>query len=271
MDDIARFKQALPADLRRRIADRTWTENTIGCSDVRVFHVSGRGYLKIAPVGSPSAAPDLRGEFNRLAWLHAQALPVPQPLYYAIDNGTQFMLMGEIRGLPSFDDQFRLHHPRQVIHGLAEGLRRLHSLDITRCPFDSRLDVLIPAAQANVAAGRIDPAHVDPVYQGRSADDMLDEILTTRPQGEDLVFAHGDYCMPNVMFDADSATLTGFIDLGTAGVADRYLDLALAARSITFNWGAEWVAPFFDAYGIAAPDARKIAFFKLLDELTWLA
>ncbi len=53
---------------------------------------------------------------------------------------------------------------------------------------------------------------------------------------------------------------------GAPEVADRYQDLALAARSIDYNFGAEWIAPFFDAYDISPVDQTKVSFYQLLDE-----
>ncbi len=74
---------------------------------------------------------------------------------------------------------------------------------------------------------------------------------------------HGDYCLPNVVL-RDGA-VAGFIDVGRAGVADRHQDFACAARSIAYNYGEQFVAPFFEAYGMA-PDPARIAFYQLLDE-----
>jgi aminoglycoside phosphotransferase len=81
-----------------------------------------------------------------------------------------------------------------------------------------------------------------------------------------LVFTHGDYCLPNIMLK--DGAVSGFLDLGRAGIADRYTDLALAARSIRHNMGDErLVNLFFHAYGLGEVDWRKVDYYILLDEL----
>ena len=47
------------------------------------------------------------------------------------------------------------------------------------------------------------------------------------------MFVHGDFCLPNVFF-ADGK-VSGFIDLGDAGIADRWYDIALGYRSLKHN------------------------------------
>jgi aminoglycoside phosphotransferase len=251
---------SLPAELRRLIGDSDLEENRIGWSGVRIFHVAGQGYLKVA-----SDRHDLRPERDRLIWL-AGRLPVPRPLYYGEHDSHQFLLISEIPGLPSFDDSLR-DRTSQVITLLAGGLKMIHSLDVTGCPFDQGIDTLLETAHHNLLNSRVDENDFDVPRRGRTALGLYDELTATRPPQEDaLVFVHGDYCLPNILIDPGRMTITGFIDWGSAGVSDRYFDLALAARSITYNLGAEWVAPFFAAYGLTKIDRARIAFFQLLDE-----
>ena len=93
---------------------------------------------------------------------------------------------------------------------------------------------------------------------------MFAELLATRPASEDLVVTHGDASFPNLMLAGQ--TFAGFIDCGRLGVADRYLDLALAYRSAEANFGAGAGLELLRCYGIDTPDAAKLAFYQLLDE-----
>jgi aminoglycoside phosphotransferase len=90
------------------------------------------------------------------------------------------------------------------------------------------------------------------------------ECAAAARESEDLVFTHGDYCLSNIMIS--DGEVSGFIDWGRGGVADRYQDLALAIRSIIYNFGKEHVPLFLDAYGVKELDEAKIYDYQLLDE-----
>ena len=125
---------------------------------------------------------------------------------------------------------------------------------------------MLSQAYRNLVLGAVDTDDFDVERLGRSAESLFEELLTTRPASEDLVFTHGDNCVANVLIDPTTLRLSGFIDWSRASIADHYQDLALAARSTAYNFGEQWVAEFFRAYGIQEPDEAKVSFYKLLDE-----
>jgi kanamycin kinase len=65
----------------------------------------------------------------------------------------------------------------------------------------------------------------------------------------------------------DAGRVVGYTGAGGAGVADRYLDLAVVARELADRVSPHALGPFFAAYGIDTPSMRKIDFYLLLDEL----
>lgn len=253
----------VPRGLQSWLQDAAIEEIREGMSGTSVFrlerHDQPTRYLKIAARGSDQ---DLHAEVARLIWLQGR-LPVPQVLYWAEHAERQYLVISAVAGLVLYDESIRDQLPA-LIRLYASGLRQIHA--VQGCPFDHRLDTKIARAAERLQANRIDTEDFDAERQGRTAKSIFRELLDTRPNSEDLVFTHGDYCTPNVLVDPDTLSVTGFIDWGRAGTADRYQDLALAARSIEYNFGAGWVEPFFTAYGIREIEATKVRFYRLLDE-----
>ncbi|NLS78734.1 MAG: aminoglycoside 3'-phosphotransferase [Chloroflexi bacterium] len=255
----------MPAELRWMLRGGVVERNTEGRSTSETFWVrrpAGNAYLKVAV---PELQDTLEREARVLSWLRGK-LPVPEVLYYGEREGMQYLLISEVRGRNLIHPEV-LAHPAQLVRWLAEGLRMIHAVEIGNCPFDQRADAKIAEAQERVRAGLIDVGEFEPRWQGKAASDLLRLVTATRPDSDDLVFTHGDYCLPNILV-ADGR-VSGFIDLGRAGVSDRYQDLALASRSIRHNLGDDrrWVDLFFEEYGISAPDEDKVTFYILLDEL----
>lgn len=73
---------------------------------------------------------------------------------------------------------------------------------------------------------------------------------------------------------AENGQITGYIDLGKAGVADRWQDIALCYRSLKQNFGGKFGAKnrdfspdaLFDKLDIKK-DLEKLRYYILLDEL----
>ena len=227
----------------------------MGLSGAAVARSKGR-YRKV----SDDPRHDLVGEGERLTWLREQGIPAAEVL----ECRPGYLLTAEVPGRSAADEWPAESHPR-VIDALAELTRALHALPVAGCPFDRRLAVTIPEA----LAAEPDLADLDAERVGWSRERLVAELLATRPAEEDLVVCHGDLCLPNVLLDPETVRVTGVIDVGRLGVADRWVDLALATRSIDNDrnpqYGPGTDARYLASYGIA-PDEPKINFYRLLDE-----
>jgi aminoglycoside phosphotransferase len=255
-------QKTLPANLGQFVSGYAWQQIHHGLSPSNVFRLESPNknslYLKTSP-RIPGFS--LLREKMRLDWLKNR-LPVPEVLLFSEDENTDYLLLSEIPGTPASDDSLKNNLPRVIEH-LVNGLKMIHALPIKNCPFDERLDYKIKLVRERMLKGLVDEADFDEERQGRAAADAFRELVETKPSGEDLVFTHGDYCLPNVIFK--DAKLNGFVDLGNAGVADRYQDIALLTRSILHNFGEDWTQNIFEIYGIE-PDLQKLHFYRLLDE-----
>ena len=229
------------------------TPQTIGESGALVYRAGDKHFIKSEPI-SPLA--ELPGEIERLRWLDATGLRCPAVIDVTKHADRHWLLMTAV---PGQDLSSTSEIPADIAVPLVAGaLRQLHALDPPTCPFDHRSSIRVAEASARYEAGLYDGDDPDngPADHAR--------LLADVPSSEDLVVTHGDACFPNFM--ADDGRFTGFIDCGRLGVADRYQDLALACRSLSWNYGAASIPAFLEAYGITEPDEAKLAWYTLLDE-----
>jgi kanamycin kinase len=272
----------LPVDpsLTARYRDHAWAPVTVGESGARVFRLdpprsaAGGGlYVKITPrTGHPDPGLDVRAEVDRLRWLSAQGIPVPE----VVDTGTTgdggaWMVTRAAAGR-SAAEPWPEHRRAAVVDAVADMARALHALPAASCPFDRSLRVAVAHARRAAAAGLVDLDDLDPERRGWTAERLLAELDATLPETEDLVVCHGDYCLPNVLLDPDTCAVTALVDVGRLGLADRYADLALAVRSLASHprnaqFGPPYAERFLARYGAHPPDHRRVAFYQLLDEL----
>lgn len=259
---IEGLKQSLPPQLCEVVAGYTFHQIHLGLSPSKVFRLESKDkpnlYLKTSP---RQPAFSLLQEKMRLEWL-AHRLPVPRVLLFAEDESADYLILSEISGLPASDDSLKTDIPR-IIEQLANGLKMIHALPVENCPFDARTKTVIELARERLKKGLVDEGDFDAERQGKTAEDVFRELSEIKLPDEDLVFTHGDYCVPNIILE--KGKLNGFVDLGNAGIADRYQDLALLSRSVGYNFGEEYQKYVFEFYGIE-PDHEKIYFFQLLDE-----
>lgn len=259
----------LPRELNLRLADRQLERIDVGESDAGVWRCTLPAgtvwYLKAAPIDAPQLG--LEREAACLGWMREHGVPVPRVLDYVLRSDAEYLLTEAAVGLPASASEWR-QAPMHVATALGRGLARLHATDVTTCPFDRRVGRQLEEARARLAAGRVREDDFDARRLGRNAAELFAELLARVPVHEDLVFVHGDFCLPNILLTQSESALqvTGLVDCGRAGIGDRHQDLALAMRSLTDSLGPDTVAPFLSAYDHRGVDARLLEFFTVLDE-----
>jgi kanamycin kinase len=121
-------------------------------------------------------------------------------------------------------------------------------------------------ARARVAAGLVDPARdFHREHAHLTAEAAVQQLIDTAPEPGPEVVCHGDYCLPNA-FLADGR-VSGYLDLGRVGIADRWWDIAIGAWSCEWNLGQGSGELFFSAYGVAI-DEERVAWYRLLYDLS---
>lgn len=258
----------LPENILRLTEEQAYTMDRTGMSGASIRLYKDR-VLKIQPLG-----PEAENETAMLAYLQGK-LPVPKITIQETEEGMSYLLMDRCRGRMACHPAC-LEDPAALCALLAAGLRALWGVDISRCPCDQRLDQKLEAARYNVENGLVDMDNVEPGTFGkkgfRDPAALLEWLYAHRP-AEEPVLSHGDFCLPNLF--VEEGRVTGYIDLGRAGIGDRWCDIALCWRSLHHNY-VDWcrktgaAAPdeklLFQALGME-PDWEKIRYYILLDEL----
>ncbi len=255
----------LPVKIAAEMGERTFECDKIGESSSAVL-LSDDLVLKISPKNEESL-----NEVAVLLFLRGK-LPVPDVIGWECEGEKVYLLTSRVKGEMACAPRYR-RHPEELIFALADILKRMWSVDVaglSACTLERRLSL----AEQRVRSGQVEIGNTEPQTwrEFSTPARLLDWLQKNRPKEEELVFSHGDFCLPNILLK--DYGLSGLIDLGLGGVAEKWSDLALLWRSLRDNfggkYGGEW-APIhpdrlFDALSLA-PDREKIRYYLLLDEL----
>lgn len=212
-------------------------------------------------------------EYNMIRWLEGK-LPVPKIIEHINANKLSYFLMSKCSGKMTCDHEY-MEQPKHHAELLAGALNDIWQIDWSICPYRNTLEHKLQQAEYNVIHNLVDINDCDPEtfseHGFKSPEALLYWLQNNKPE-EELVISHGDFCLPNILLQ--NGTMTGLIDLGRSGVADRWCDIALCYRSMRDNYngiyGRKWSGfskqYLFDALQIK-PDWEKIRYYILLDEL----
>ncbi|MEV8569483.1 aminoglycoside 3'-phosphotransferase [Streptomyces sp. NPDC051322] len=232
----------VPAPIRALAGEQpllpVW-QNELGGLTFRVGEADGGWFAKWAPLGSGL---DLVAEAERLRWA-GRFTVVPRVRECGAGAEGSWLVTQGLPGESAVSPRW-LADPAAAVRALGVGLRALHEqLPVADCPFNwSVKHRLERARQAGIEV----PA----------------ELAEQQPPIDRLVVCHGDPCAPNTLLYEDGSW-AGHVDLGALGVADRWADLAVAARNTGMNYGPGWEDALVEAYGVAPDPDRSDFYWRL--------
>jgi len=255
----------IPIKIQEMIAEKCGNPSNIGLSGASVY-IYDDIVLKIQPINAESER-----EFAMLCWL-SDKLPVPQVIEHAKTNKLSYLLMEKCSGEMACSERYMLN-PKYQSELLAAALHDLWQVNWCDCPHWSTLDYKLKQAEYNIINGLVDVDDLEPdtYSEFKDPEALLYWLQNNRPN-EELAISHGDFCLPNIIFN--NGALSGLIDLGRSGIADKWCDIALCYRSVKDNFSGryhrKWTG-YSDYYLFEAlqikPDWEKMRYYILLDEL----
>ena len=256
---------SIPKDLQKFHTnwnfDIAWAPFDHACT-YQMRHSDGATrYLKMV---RKNAYPSVADELARLRWAKA-FLPVPKIIDFDLEADPAWLLSEGIVGMNGTAPDLK-SNPALLVSLLAWALRHFHdNAPVSDCPFDFRLPAALKHIAQRAQLGLIQPEkHFHPEFQYLRLERAQSFLKERQPSSTKEVVCHGDYCVPNILFDNNR--LQGFVDLGELGVADVWWDLAVATWSLNWNLGNGWEELFLKEYGVSY-DHHKNIYYRLLFDL----
>ncbi len=252
------------AGLKEQLGPFEYYEFPDGASKADVFQLVTEKervfFVKVAGIKDQNN--NIDNERKACHWL-LRKMPVPKVIHFQKHKKWAAICTPQLLGesLANALDQLP---PETAVKIYAQTLKQLHDLPIDDCPLRFSLGDRIALARKWVEKGELYNSEFEPENQRYTPDALFEKLLQLVPHEQHLVFTHGDYCMDNIF--VNNGELSGLIDLGRAGIADMYQDIALAIRSIRHELGMEYEALFCQEYGLDNLDQDKVDFYILLDE-----
>lgn len=230
---------AVPTQFRPFLDGATVYDSSCSKAASVYFLDKGEGfYLKKSPKGS------LEKEAAMTEFFHGKGL-APEVLAFE-SSDYDWMLTRRALGEDCIDPAY-LADPQRLCDLTATLLRQLHETDTTGCPVNRTADYLATARE-NYKHQRYDMAFFPDNWGYATPEEAWGEIEENGDSLKADTLLHGDYCLPNILLD--NWRFSSFIDLDTAGIGDRHVDLFWGMWSLNFNLKTErYCERFLDVYG----------------------
>lgn len=214
---------------------------------------------------------EVKEEGDFYAWLEGK-LPVPK-VYFNEKIGKNYYLVVSWESGQMLSDCF-LEMGRVVcLKEYGRLLAQIHQVDLQGIPYEHDRAYKMEKVYQTIKHHEAKTQYFERELQNQAPEALYDYLVTHQDFSEDLVFCHGDVCFPNFIYE--NHQLKAVLDVSGAGINDRHLDIAIALRTLRYNFEmVGWTLTktdidlFLEAYGIENIDMDKITFYIFLDELT---
>jgi len=245
---------SLPEEIIKWIGNSAIYESS-GHSGAQTLYIDcdNGAYLKIADSGT------LRRTSIMQDFFYQQKLSAPVIDYISSDK--DYLITTAVKGEAGTADKY-ISEPEALSKIFAHSLRFLHDINIADFSLENKMTELIKSSETAVISQR----HLDNISEYIGIVDAKTAGNEIKVKGKLLksdVLIHGDYCLPNILFD--DWKLKGFIDLADSGIGDRHYDLAMGLWTLTHNLKTQkYGRHFLEAYGLNDIDEDRLRVCGLL-------
>ena len=256
MKKIQSLPNELPKLLRSRFNGCDIYDSS-SSPEARVYYIDTEdGYfVKVGEAGT------LRPETLMTRYFHG--LGIGAEVVFALSDESDILVTRKIKGADLTSPEY-LKEPKKLALSMGKSLRALHETNAEGSPEQHRTDKYLRNLAEGYAIRRFDPSYIDKRLGLTDMDAAFE--FADRNKGcllQDTLI-HGDFCLPNIIFHGDK--LSGYIDLGGAGIGDRHIDLFWGAWTLNFNLGTEeYRDTFFNAYGKELVDEEKLLLISAIE------
>lgn len=234
------------------------------CSEeARVYYIERDGGLFL----KRNISGKLKAEAEMTAYFHALGLSA-QVLAYLSTERYDWLLTRRIPGEDCTHLMYR-SDPLRLCDTVASCLRMLHEVHPDQCPVKGLLETYRSKVVSGSRRGLLDePEKFRDLWPFSSAEEARRCAEEALPALKSDVLIHGDYCLPNILL-ADWH-FSGFIDVGSGGIADRHIDILWGIWSLMYNLRTtRYTDRFLDVYGrdlVSMDLLRGVAAMELIME-----
>lgn len=232
----------------------------IGCSGAKVTRIVKNNkeyFLKESTAGT------LDKEYLALNWLSGK-INVPKVIYFSTYLNKSFLLTEKLEGEMLCCDEL-WDFPEQIVKLAADAIAILQNINYTSCPLSSDLEHKLAIAKYNVDNHLLDLSNNSKYFKKFGSYEEIYKFLINNKPNEEFCFSHGDTSLPNIF--QKNGKISGFLDVGECGCADKWFDIAITVKSIRRNFEDEkYVDMFFKHLGIPH-NKEKVEYYILLMEL----